>query len=183
MGRKPGPPPLGADVIELLGNRSKLSAEEIEDRRAREVKARPLHLDPPKHLSPFARECWDKHAPELESLGLLTVLDAGSFELACECYGLARQALEDMRPRRADGEADARTHRRVTTDVDKGHAGNLRKHPAFSVFNMAQNSYKAWCIEFGLTPSSRVSLRPGRAGGLTADDGGADGDDAFFGTS
>lgn len=182
MGRKPGPKPQTAEVILLGGNRSKLSAEEIEARRAAEVKARPLHLEPPGHLSPFARECWDRHAPELEHLGLLTVLDAGSFELACECYALAREALEQMRPRRADGEADGRTHRREVIGVDKGHAGNLRKHPAFSVFNMAQNSYKAWCVEFGLTPSSRVALRPGRSGPLAEGDGGADDDDAFFGT-
>lgn len=182
MGRKPGPPPLTADVIELTGNRSKLSKEEIEERRAAEVKARPLHLDPPGHLSPFARECWDRHAPELEHLGLLTVLDAGSFELACECYAIAREALEQMRPRRSDGQADGRTHRREVIDVDRGHAGNLRKHPAFSVFNMAQNSYKAWCVEFGLTPSSRVALRPGRAGALPAEGGEDDGDESFFGT-
>lgn len=182
MARKPGPPPMTADVIELTGNRSKLSAEEIEERREREVKARPLHLDPPKSLSPFARECWEAHAPELEALGLLTVLDRGSFELACETYGLARQALEDLRPRRADGEPDARTNRRQVVDVDRGHAGNLRKHPAFAVFNMASNSYRGWCAEFGLTPSSRVALRPGRAGGPVAGESGADGDDAFFGT-
>lgn len=171
-----------ADVILLGGNRSKLSAEEIEERRSREVKAGPLHLDPPGHLSPFARECWDKHAPELEALGLLTVLDQGAFELACECFSIARQALEELRPRRADGGADQRTHRREVIDVDHGHAGNLKKHPAFTVFNMAQNSYRGWCSEFGLTPSSRVSLRPGRAGGTVGDETGADGDDLFFGT-
>lgn len=182
MGRKPGPTRQTADVILLNGNRSKLSKEEIEERREAEVKARPLHLDPPGHLSPFARECWDRHAPELEHLGLLTVLDAGSFELACECYAIAREALEEMRPRRKDGEPDGRTHRREVISVDKGHAGNLRKHPAFSVFNMAQNSYKAWCVEFGLTPSSRVALRPGRAGALPEGGEGDDGDDAFFGT-
>lgn len=182
MGRKPGPPPQTADVILLGGNRSKLSAEEIEERRSREVKANPLHLEPPSHLSPYARECWDRHAPELEALGLLTVLDAGSFELACESYALARYALEELRPRKADGTPDGRSHRRQVVEVDKGHGGMLRKHPAFSVFNMAQNAYKAWCAEFGLTPSSRVSLRPGRAGGMAGDEGGSDGDDAFFGT-
>lgn len=181
VGRKPGPKPHSADVIEIGGNRSKLSKEEIERRREAEVRARPLHLDPPAHLSPFARECWERHAPELESLGLLTVLDAGSFEMTCEAYALARQALEEMRPRKADGTADQRTHRREVIDVDKGHAGNLRKHPAFSVWNMAQNSYLAWCREFGLTPSARVSLRPGAGAGTPGAAGESD-DDDFFGT-
>jgi P27 family predicted phage terminase small subunit len=182
MGRKPGPTPFTAEVIEITGNRGKLSAEEIEERRAKEVKARPLAPKMPTHLSPYARDCWERHAPELEHLGLLTSLDAGSFEMACEAYALARHALEEMRPRRADGEPDARTNRREVLDVDRVHGGMLRKHPAFSVWNMAQNSYKAWCIEFGMTPSSRVSLRPGRAGGLVDDGNGSDADDAFFGT-
>lgn len=183
MPRRPGPAPHSAEVIELGGNRSKLSAEEIEARRAREVKARPLRPDPPKTLSPFARECWEAHAPELESLGLLTVLDRGSFEMACEAYALAREALEAMRPRRADGQADSRTHRREVIDVDKGHAGNLKKHPAFSVWNMAQNAYRAWCAEFGLTPSARMNLRPASAGAIGAAGGDRDDDDdAFFGT-
>jgi P27 family predicted phage terminase small subunit len=181
VARKPGPAPFSADVIELTGNRSKLSAEELEARREKEVKARPLHLDPPGHLSPYARECWEQHAPELAALGLLTVLDRGSFELACECYSLAREALEEMRPRKADGTADGRSNRRRPIDVDLGHAGNLRKHPAFTVFNMAQNSYKSWAIEFGLTPSARVSLRPG-AGGAVGDGESRDDDDDFFGT-
>lgn len=182
MARRPGPVPHSADVILLGGNRSKLSAEEIEARRAREVKARPLHLDPPKSLSPFAKECWEAHAPELEALGLLTVLDRGSFELACEAYALARYALEEMRPRRADGQADSRTNRREVLDVDKGHAGNLRKHPAFAVYNMAQNAYRGWAAEFGLTPSSRVALRPGASGGSVGGEGDHVDDDAFFGT-
>lgn len=181
-GRKPGPLPHSADVIELGGNRSKLSAEEIERRRESEVKARPLHLDPPEHLSPFARECWQQHAPELEALGLLTVLDAGSFTLACETYALAREALEAMRPKKADGTADGRTHRREILEVDRGHGGQLRKHPAFSIYNMAQNAYRGWCAEFGLTPASRISLRPAAHGGAISEGDGADGDDAFFGT-
>ncbi len=179
-GKRPGPMPKSAEVIALHGNPGKHSAAELEARAA-VPKARPLRPDPPKHLSTFARECWDKHAPELEHLGLLTVLDAGAFELACESYALAREALEELRPRRRDGEPDGRTNRRTVVDVDRVHGGSLKKHPAFSVWNMATNTYRAWCQEFGLTPSARLNLRPGRAEGGSGVDGDED-DDAFFGT-
>lgn len=181
MPRRPGPKPHSADVIELGGNRSKLSAEEIERRRAEEVKPRPLRPEPPEWLSPFALECWQMHAPELEHLGLLTRLDAGAFVLACEAYGLAREALEELRVKKADGTPDQRTKRRTVVDVDRVHGGMLKKHPAFSVFTQSSNLYLRFCGEFGLTPSSRVSLRPGASGPSLEEGPGGDADDAFFG--
>lgn len=184
MPRRPGPVPYRAEVIDLHGNASKLSREEIERRRASEVKARPMSARAPADLSPHARECWQTHAPELVKLGLLSVLDSGAFRLACESYALALYALESMRPTRADGEPDGRTTRLSPIDVDRVHGGQPRKHPGFSVFNMAQNAYRGWCVEFGLTPSSRVGLRPGAM--LPAGSDGAEGadsdDDDFFGT-
>ncbi len=182
--RRNGPRPLPADVIELHGNRSKLSKAELEARRELEVKAEPVKdTDPPKHLSPMARECWRRHAPELDRLGLLTRLDLGSFELACESYAIAVSALEAMRPRRADGEVDGRRRGYEVVVVDHGHGGTVRRHPALTAFNMAANTYRSFCSEFGMTPSSRVTLRPAAGRGAPSSSSSADDDDAFdFGT-
>lgn len=179
---RPGPARQSADVIRLHGNRSKLSKAELEERDAQEVKAEPVRdLDPPKDLSPDAAACWKMHAPELERLGLLTRLDLGSFRLACETYAMALAAMAAMRPRRSDGEPDGRRRGYEVVTVDKAHGGDLRKHPAFAVFNMAVNTYRAWCADFGLTPSARVTLRPGAAAGAGAPSE-ADDDGFDFGT-
>lgn len=184
-GRTPGPPRQPADVIELHGNKSKLSKEELEARRSEEVKAEPIKgTTPPAGLSRYARECWAMHAPELERLGLLSRLDLGAFRVACETYAMALEALEAMRPRKKDGTPDKRSNRLELLVADSAHAGRLAKHPAFAIFNMAANTYRGYCVDFGLTPSARVTLRPGTAGASTAGSVSSDdGDEAFdFGT-
>jgi P27 family predicted phage terminase small subunit len=181
MPRKPGPPKLPADVIALHGNKSKLSDEELEERRREEAALRPAPIRPskPAWLSTYASEAWDQHAAQLERLGLLTKIDAGSFALAMETFALARYALEDLRPRTATGTVDRRTKKLTTTEVDRVHGGMLKKHPSVAVFTSAQAAYLRWCVEFGLTPSARMGLRPARSAGAAGRGGaGDDGDGA-----
>lgn len=182
MPRKSGPQPQSAEVIELHGNPGHLSAAEIEARR-QIPKPQPLSRRPPSGLSPVAREIWEEHARELEALGLLSVLDSGSFRLACESYALAISALESMRPTKADGTPDERRRGYEPVTVDKAHRGDLRRHPGFVIYKQASADYRSWAVEFGLTPSARVSLRPSLPTGSEGDSG--DGDGAagdFFGT-
>ena len=92
---------------------------------------------------------------------------------------MAREALEEMRPRKADGSADRRTNRREVVAVDGARRGNVKRHAAYAVFNMASNTYRSWCVEFGLTPSARVSLRPGAHTPTLPDDEDGAGADGF----
>lgn len=179
MAKKPGPRPMPADVVELHGNRSKLSKAELEERRASTPQPRPLAPKPPSDLSPVARGVWTHHAAELEHLGLLTVLDGLSFRLACECAALALAGLASMRPTKKDGTPDARRKGYEVVIPDPAHGG-FRRHPGFLIWRQAQADYRAWCGEFGLTPLSRVGLRPAAPVGTVPDD--AEDDDAFFGT-
>lgn len=183
MPRRPGPAPTSADVIELRGNRAKLSEKELEERRANEIKARPLRKGPPADLSPYALECWRELAPELEKLGLLSALDSPGFRLACEAHALARYALEEMRPKKADGTVDERTKRREVLERDRVHGQMLKRHPAILIFQAATTEFRQWCVEFGLSPSARASLRPAAGGrpGSGKERSEADDDDAFFG--
>ena len=119
-------------------------------------------------------------APELEALGLLSVLDGPGFRLACETYALALYALEEMRAKKADETVDARKKSLAVLEVDRVHGGQRRKTPAFAVYAQASREFRAWCVEFGLTPSARVSLRPGAHG--APEGSGREDDDAFFGT-
>lgn len=176
MGR-PGRKPLPAAVHVLRGNRSKLTAEELEERRRSEIRPNPISPRRPRDLSRDEAECWDAHAPELDRLGLLTVLDGVSFRmLVCQPYAIAREARRLMGPRRADGEPDGRRRRFELVVVDD--RGALRRHPAFMIWKQAIDQYRTGCTEFGLTPSSRVGLRPGAPIGVVPDE---DDDAAFFG--
>lgn len=171
-------PRLPAEVHDLA-NRSKLSAEEIEARRTQEDSIRPRPLTPrkPAHLSTHAAEAWDHHVPELQRLGLLTMVDAAGFELAMETYAMARAALESLRVRKSDGTPDRRSRRLDIMDVDA--RGSTRRHPATIVFFQAQAAYLSWCRQFGMTPMGRlgmlrVSDAPRSTGAGSSDD---DGDD------
>lgn len=179
MPRPKGRAPKSADVIALEGNRGHLSEAEIKARAAAEAATKPAPVRPkkPAWLSTYAAEAWDAHARELERLALLTKIDAGAFALAMESYALARQALEDLRPRTKTGAVDQRTKKLTTTEVDRVHGGMLKKHPSVAVYLQASGDYRRWCVEFGLTPSARLGLRPARGGGAPAGSGGEEGDD------
>lgn len=174
MGRR-GPKPKPPAVLRMVSGNDRLA-----DERDRSTpKPHPVAPRPPAGLSHYARECWRMHAPELERLGLLTVLDGASFRLACESYSIALAALDAMRPKKADGTPDRRKKYHEVIYADPRHQGSLRRHPALLVYGPAVADYRAWASRFGLTPSDRVGLRPGAPIGVEQED---DDDDAdFFG--
>ena len=171
-------------MIELRGNRSKLSAAELEARRAEEVHAAPAPAtSPPKDLTdPVARACWEAHAPELDRLGLFTRLDLASFRLLCETYALAIYSLRSLLPRRTDGEPDGRRRGYEVIARDGEHGGTPKRAPGVGNFNMLVNTYRSLCSDFGLTPLSRVNLRPGTAGAGPSSSTAGDDDLFDFGT-
>ncbi len=171
----PGPRRLSADVIRLRGNRSKLTKRQLAKRE--ELHPRPIAPSPPADLSPLELECWRHHAPELEHHGLLTALDGVSYRHLCSAFALAVSCLEAMRPRKADGTPDRR--RKGYEVVVPDRRGSLKKHPAFTQWRQATQTYLALCREFGLTPASRVGLRPTAAVVRSHEDDGDD--DEFFG--
>lgn len=152
MGRRPLP----AGVIELRGNARKLSSAELERRRDH---ARPATGEPPEDLTRFELAIWRAHAGELARLGLLTVLDTTSFRLNVVAPGaIALEALEILRPSKADGTPDRRRRHLAVVVPDRKYGGTKR-HPALSIFMQASKEYRQGCAAFGLTPSSRVGLR------------------------
>lgn len=176
MGRRPLP----AAVIKLHGNRSKLSEAELEERLRSEIRPNPVSPRRPSDLSPDERACWDMHAPELDRLGLLTVLDGAAFRLlVCQPYAVSMAAFREMVAKKADGTPDRR-RRQITVVVPDAHHGGEKRHPAIVVWKQATDQYRSGCVQFGLTPMSRVGLRPGAAPIGTVED--EDDDSAFFGT-
>lgn len=120
---------------------------------------RPLNLDEPKPM-PIAPGCpewlleeakkeWDRLAPELERLGLLTIIDMAAFAGYCQSYAKWKKA-----------ETFLKKHGMTIKIPQKDEYGNvksfqLKKFPEVSIANECLKHIRAFASEFGLTPSSR----------------------------
>jgi P27 family predicted phage terminase small subunit len=98
----------------------------------------------PKWLSREAKIEWQRLAPELERLGLLTVIDQAVLAAACETWADVAWATREIR----------RCGRVVTAPN-----GTVMAHPAVAIQRGAMKELRAFATEFGLTPSSRSGLR------------------------
>lgn len=99
--------------------------------------------EPPDHLSTEAREEWDRLAPALAGLGLLTAHDMATFGAYCQAYGRWRQAEKAMKG---------------LEPVVKTGNGSLMQHPMVGIANRAAADVVKYAAEFGLTPSARARI-------------------------
>jgi P27 family predicted phage terminase small subunit len=141
-GRKPKPTALHV----INGNPSKIN---LEARQKAEPQFSKVAPDCPEFLDQYAREEWQRMAPELERLGLLTYADLAAFAAYCANYSIWRQADEMVRK-------DGMVVKVVALDRDgEIKYESIRKHPAVSIRSDAFEKMKAFLIEFGFTPASR----------------------------
>lgn len=112
-----------------------------------------LPPEPPENLPDEARAEWDRVVPEMQRLELLKPIDRAALTTYC----LIWQRLVDAQRDIAEG--------KVTT---RGSQGQLVEHPAVKVFFAASKELRAWCSEFGLTPSAEARIGSGKGKG---DDG------------
>lgn len=145
-GRKPRPA-----ALKLLNGR-----HEGVDSGGRKVEAPPefRRLLPlkPMELSPLAAEHWDLIVEELSRLELTKPLDAGALAAACETWSRFAQAQTAI------------NQEGLFVEVEM-HRGDVRwtqsrVHPGVKVVEVAGREYRAWCSEFGLTPSAEGRLAP-----------------------
>lgn len=113
----------------------------------------------PDTLSDLAACMWDQIVEELEGLDVLKRIDGPALAMACETYA----AWHDAR--------DLRIARGLTTS---GSTGQLTTAPWVTIERAAAKDFRAWCSEFGLTPSAEMRLAKGS-------DDGADEDNPFAG--
>lgn len=142
-GAKPGPKTQPTNVVELRGNPGK---------RKRGPEATPVDgsIKPPAGLTTDARAFWEKYAPEVSRLGMLTIIDRPTFEMLAEAYAVVHQAKAALRKRGAGN---------VTlTTTDRAHGREQRKHPAWQIYRDGVTQYLTLAREFGFSPSSRVGL-------------------------
>jgi P27 family predicted phage terminase small subunit len=99
--------------------------------------------DPPEDLTGAARKEWDRIAPELYRLGLLTSLDRSALAAYCQVYARWREAERGI----AKGGLLS-----MTTN------GNLVQNPLVGIANKAMSDMVRYAAEFGMTPSTRTRL-------------------------
>ena len=137
-GRKPKPTNL--KIIE--GNPGQRKLNQSEPKPKNKAPDCPLWLDE------VAREEWNRLAPEMERIGLLTMVDGWIFANACQEYS------DILKYRKVMAEEGATyTHTNV-----KGEK-NVVTRPEAILLYKAQQMLKAYCAELGLTPSARGRMQ------------------------
>ena len=101
----------------------------------------------PGVLSETARDEWNRLAPILEKMGLISELDMAAFAAYCQAYGRWIEAEEIL--------------------IEKGNFyktpnGSIMTSPVLWVANKALEQMHKYLIEFGLTPSARSRLKIGQ---------------------
>lgn len=96
----------------------------------------------PTDLSADAAEIWDVFVSELSRVEVLRPLDGPALRVACETYGRWRQAQR----------------LRVEKGILSRNSQGVVRAPWLSVEAEAGREFRAWCAEFGLTPSAEGRL-------------------------
>lgn len=126
--------------------------------RARTVKAKPSRPEPPKDLKGDALVEWNRVVPELDELGILSVLDRAVLARYCLAWSQWRQLAKTLE---AEG--------MIVDDA----RGSTKKNPAWQMFREAGTMLDAAAASCGLSPASRLRMnRPegGDGGGLEPDE-------------
>lgn len=132
-----GPPPKPTHLKVLEGNPGKRPISQ------NEPKPKPIAPKCPTWLIKEAKREWKRLVPELEKLGLLTVIDGTAMAAYCQAYARWREAEEFMTKHGT---------------VMKTPSGYMQQVPHVSIANMAMKNMRAFCTEFGLTPASRTRI-------------------------
>ena len=120
---------------------------------------RPLNLNEPKPIS-IASECpdwlladakkeWKRLAPELERLGLLTILDMAAFAGYCQSYAKFKAAEQFIKKHGTTYKIPKKNKEGEVISV------YIAQFPEVAIANQCLKHIRAFAAEFGLTPSSR----------------------------
>ena len=128
-------------ALKLLGGRS--PGHDVAGRKVAEVPLfKRLPPEAPEWLPTEARAEWDRVVPELARLELTKPVDRAALTAYCLTWDRLVTAQE-----------------LVTAEGVLGHnsQGTVR-HPAVAVVEAASKDLRAWCGEFGFTPSAESKL-------------------------
>ena len=140
-GRSPKPTHL--KIIEGEKNKNRINKNE--------PKPRPVAPNCPKHLDKVARAEWNRMAPLLEKLGILTEIDGTAFAAYCQLYS-----------RWIAIEKELRNSKLLMLKHTIDGAGNehieAKANPLEVMARQTLQQIRSYCMEFGMTPSSRSRM-------------------------
>lgn len=102
----------------------------------------------PSHLDEYAKEEWDRLAPDLYMLGLINKLDQAELAVYCQAYGDWRTAREKIAAFGIDGGM-----------VDTTPNGFKQIGVWMQIANRAEERMRSAGASFGLNPSARAKSR------------------------
>jgi P27 family predicted phage terminase small subunit len=107
---------------------------------------------PPGHLSETGLVEWKRMAEILHRLGVLTEVDGVALATYAQLYGRWADAETALNEARASPDAIAFGLLTVTSN------GTLVQNPLVGAANKAAADMMRYCVEFGMTPSSRSRI-------------------------
>ncbi len=146
-----GRKPLPAHLKLVTGNRGKRPI------KAERVEPTPSLPSAPAFLSEDAKAEWNRVAPMLYALRLLSELDTGTLGAYCQAYATwkhAHEALNKLAERDATNSLLVRSAK-----------NNLIQNPLLGIANAAAASMVKFASEFALTPVARARLTVPNLGG------------------
>lgn len=145
MGRR-GPAKEPSSLTLIKGNPGKRPINK------KEPKPKPTAPKCPSWLNSDAKKMWRNLAPELEKLGLFTIVDGEAFAAACQSYGVWVQTEKVLMEK-------GRVMKIGRYDKEGNEISTYeQQRPEVSIGNSALKNFKSFCVEFGLTPSARTGI-------------------------
>lgn len=142
-GRRPTPTHLKV----VTGNPGKRALNKREPKPAREIPSCPAHL------SDTGKVAWGRLSVLIDRMGILTEADGAALERLCDCYAeilecrdviaLHGRVYESVKPARREGEESEML---------------IKANPAVAMLADADRRFKAYLVEFGLTPAARSKV-------------------------
>ena len=136
--KTPGPPPTPTNLKALLGNPGKRRLNN------REPDPEPAIPSCPSFLNKEARREWRRVSKLLFANGLMTQLDRAALAGYCDAYARAAEASRQLQKYGL---------------IVKSPNGYPMQSPYLAILNTALQEMRAFCTEFGMTPSSRSRVK------------------------
>lgn len=149
MGKR-GPKNLPVKLRVLEGNKSRKQIGDVID-----PKLPPDMPSPPAFLNDYAVREWNRIAPQLYEMGILTDVDRGALSACCQAWGRWMEAEERLAQL-------AKTDKESGGLTLKTAAGNTIMNPLLTTANAAMRDYIRFMAEFGMSPSARARIQSKR---------------------
>lgn len=138
-----GPPKKPTKLRILEGNPSKRPLPK------NEPEPDPTMPQCPDWLMDDAKHEWKRVAPELNRIGLLTIVDQTALAGYCQSYARWKKAEEEIKLLK---------NTIYPLKDERGNIKGFQQYPQYGIVNQCLKQIRAFCSEFGLTPAARAKM-------------------------